>query len=157
MREDQVILAQADFEHWLKRLHNAERFCFDLETTSLNYMDAEIVGIGLSLDAGEAAYIPVGHDYLDAPAQLDRKAVLAALKPLLEDATKTKIGQNLKYDISVLANYDIGVVGPFADTMLASYVLNSTATVMIWIRWHSSIWVKRPSPLKRLPVRAPSS
>ena len=91
-------------------------------------MDAEIVGIGVSLEAGEAAYIPVAHDYLDAPRQLDRKAVLAELKPLLEDPAKTKIGQNLKYDISVLANYDISVVGPFADTMLASYVLNSTAT-----------------------------
>jgi len=127
-REDHVILEQAEFERWLEGLHSAERFCFDLETTSLNYMDAEIVGIGVSLEAGEAAYIPVAHDYLDAPQQLDRKAVLAALKPLLEDPTKTKIGQNLKYDISVLANYDIAVVGPFADTMLASYVLNSTAT-----------------------------
>lgn len=127
-REDHVILEQADFEGWLSRLQDSERFCFDLETTSLNYMDAEIVGIGVSLDAGEAAYIPVAHDYLDAPQQLDRKAVLAALKPLLEDPTKTKIGQNLKYDISVLANYDIAVVGPYADTMLASYVLNSTAT-----------------------------
>ncbi|MGO1847097.1 MAG: DNA polymerase, partial [Halomonas sp.] len=127
-RDDHVILAQADFERWLERLHNAERFCFDLETTSLNYMDAEIVGVGLSLEAGEAAYIPLAHDYLDAPQQLDRKAVLAALKPLLEDPKKTKIGQNLKYDISVLANYAISVAGPFADTMLASYVLNSTAT-----------------------------
>ncbi|AJY49489.1 DNA polymerase I [Halomonas sp. KO116] len=127
-REDHVILEQADFERWLDRLQNAERFCFDLETTSLNYMDAEIVGVGLSLEAGEAAYIPLAHDYLDAPQQLDRKTVLAALKPLLEDPTKTKIGQNLKYDISVLANYAISVAGPFADTMLASYVLNSTAT-----------------------------
>ncbi|WP_339934207.1 DNA polymerase I [Vreelandella glaciei] len=127
-REDHVILEQADFERWLDRLQNAERFCFDLETTSLNYMDAEIVGVGLSLEAGEAAYIPLAHDYLDAPQQLDRKMVLAALKPLLEDPTKTKIGQNLKYDISVLANYAISVAGPFADTMLASYVLNSTAT-----------------------------
>jgi len=128
VREDQVILEQADFERWLDRLQNAERFCFDLETTSLNYMDAEIVGVGFSLEAGEAAYIPLAHDYLDAPKQLDRKTVLAALKPLLEDPTKTKIGQNLKYDISVLANYAISVAGPFADTMLASYVLNSTAT-----------------------------
>jgi DNA polymerase-1 len=127
-REDQVILEKADFERWLERLQNAERFCFDLETTSLNYMDAEIVGIGLALKAGEAAYIPLAHDYLDAPQQLDRKAVLAALKPLLEDPKKTKIGQNLKYDISVLANYAISVAGPFADTMLASYVLNSVAT-----------------------------
>ncbi len=106
----------------------AKRFCFDLETTSLNYMDADIVGVGLALEAGEAAYIPLAHDYLDAPAQLDRQQVLQALKPLLEDPEKTKIGQNLKYDISVLANYDIRVVGPLADTMLASYVLNSTAT-----------------------------
>ena len=128
VREDQVILEQADFDRWLGRLQNAECFCFDLETTSLNYMDAEIVGVGFSLEAGEAAYIPLAHDYLDAPQQLDRKTVLAALKPLLEDATKTKIGQNLKYDISVLANYAISVAGPFADTMLASYVLNSTAT-----------------------------
>ncbi|OZT75040.1 DNA polymerase I [Vreelandella boliviensis] len=128
IREDQVILEQADFDRWLTRLQNAERYCFDLETTSLNYMDAEIVGVGLALEAGEAAYIPLAHDYLDAPQQLDRKAVLAALKPLLEDPTKTKIGQNLKYDISVLANYAISVAGPFADTMLASYVLNSTAT-----------------------------
>ena len=128
VREDQVILEQADFDHWLGRLQNAECYCFDLETTSLNYMDAEIVGVGFSLEAGEAAYIPLAHDYLDAPKQLDRKTVLAALKPLLEDPTKTKIGQNLKYDISVLANYAISVAGPFADTMLASYVLNSPAT-----------------------------
>ncbi|SDM38978.1 DNA polymerase I [Franzmannia pantelleriensis] len=127
-REDQVIVDQATLDTWLERLRQAERFCFDLETTSLNYMEAEIVGVGLALEPGEAAYIPLGHDYLDAPAQLDRDAVLAALKPLLEDPSKGKIGQNLKYDISVLANYQIGVVGPLADTMLASYVLNSTAT-----------------------------
>ncbi|MGP5713179.1 DNA polymerase I [Vreelandella alkaliphila] len=127
-RHDHVIVEQAEFDAWLARLKKAERFCFDLETTSLNYMDADIVGVGLALEAGEAAYIPLAHDYLDAPAQLDRKQVLQALKPLLEDPEKTKIGQNLKYDISVLANYDIRVVGPLADTMLASYVLNSTAT-----------------------------
>ncbi|WP_433924193.1 DNA polymerase I [Vreelandella sp. 21] len=127
-RNDHVIVEQAEFDAWLARLKKAERFCFDLETTSLNYMDADIVGVGLALEAGEAAYIPLAHDYLDAPAQLDRQRVLQALKPLLEDPEKTKVGQNLKYDISVLANYDIRVVGPLADTMLASYVLNSTAT-----------------------------
>ncbi|MGP5310895.1 DNA polymerase I [Vreelandella alkaliphila] len=127
-RHDHVIVEQAEFDAWLERLRQAERFCFDLETTSLNYMDADIVGVGLALEAGEAAYIPLAHDYLDAPAQLDRQQVLQALKPLLEDPEKTKVGQNLKYDISVLANYDIRVVGPLADTMLASYVLNSTAT-----------------------------
>ena len=127
-RHDHVITEQAELEAWLERLNEAERFCFDLETTSLNYMDADIVGVGIALEAGEAAYIPLAHDYLDAPAQLDRHTVLQALKPLLEDPTKTKIGQNLKYDISVFANVDIHVVGPLADTMLASYVLNSTAT-----------------------------
>ncbi|MBE0488751.1 MAG: DNA polymerase I [Halomonas sp.] len=127
-REDQVILEQAALDAWLARLQVAEAFCFDLETTSLAYMEAQIVGVGLSLVPGEAAYIPLAHDYLDAPAQLDRDAVLAALKPLLEDAAKTKIGQNLKYDISVLANYDITVAGPLEDTMLESYVLDSTAT-----------------------------
>lgn len=127
-RNDHVIVEQAEFDAWLARLKKAERFCFDLETTSLNYMDADIVGVGLALEVGEAAYIPLAHDYLDAPAQLDRQQVLQALKPLLEDPEKTKVGQNLKYDISVLANYDIRVVGPLADTMLASYVLNSTAT-----------------------------
>ncbi|WP_302140394.1 DNA polymerase I [Halomonas alkalicola] len=127
-REDQVILEQADLDAWLARLQAAEAFCFDLETTSLNYMEAQIVGVGLALQAGEAAYIPLAHDYLDAPAQLDRDAVLAALKPLLEDAVKTKIGQNLKYDISVLASHGITVAGPLEDTMLESYVLDSTAT-----------------------------
>ncbi|MGO2008678.1 DNA polymerase I [Vreelandella alkaliphila] len=127
-RNDHVIVEQAEFDAWLARLKKVECFCFDLETTSLNYMDADIVGVGLALEAGEAAYIPLAHDYLDAPAQLDRQQVLQALKPLLEDPEKTKVGQNLKYDISVLANYDIRVVGPLADTMLASYVLNSTAT-----------------------------
>jgi len=127
-REDHTLFEQADLDVWLKRLAAAEAFCFDLETDSLNYMDAGIVGIGLALEPGEAAYIPVGHDYIDAPAQLDRDIVLAALKPLLEDPAKGKIGQNLKYDISVLARYGIRVAGTLTDTMLESYVLNSTAT-----------------------------
>ncbi|GEK47662.1 DNA polymerase I [Bisbaumannia pacifica] len=127
-RRDSVVLEQADFDAWLARLEAAEAFCFDLETTSLDYMQAEIVGVGLALEAGEAAYIPLAHDYLDAPVQLDRQAVLEALKPLWEDPAKGKIGQNLKYDISVLANYEIRVVGPLTDTMLESYVLDSTAT-----------------------------
>ncbi len=127
-RRDVVITTQNELDAWLARLKKAERFCFDLETTSLNYMEAEIVGVGLSLEAGEAAYIPLAHDYIDAPEQLDRRAVLKALTPLWEDTGKTRIGQNLKYDISVLANYAISVAPPLADTMLSSYVLNSTAT-----------------------------
>ncbi|XGA80496.1 DNA polymerase I [Halomonas sp. CH40] len=127
-RRDQVITEQADFDALLARLDKAAQFCVDLETTSLNYMDAEIVGVGLALEPGEAFYIPLAHDYLDAPAQLDRSAVLSALQPLLEDPEKIKIGQNLKYDMSVLASAGINLAGPLADTMLASYVLNATAT-----------------------------
>ncbi|MGS2744836.1 DNA polymerase I [Halomonas sp. LS-001] len=127
-RRDQVITEQADFEALLARLNKASSFCVDLETTSLNYMEAEIVGVGLALEAGEAMYIPLAHDYLDAPAQLDRNSVLTALKPLLEAPDKVKIGQNLKYDMSVLANVGITLASPLADTMLASYVLNATAT-----------------------------
>ncbi|WP_148252642.1 DNA polymerase I [Aidingimonas lacisalsi] len=127
-RHDSVVLSQSEFDTWVERLRNSQAFCFDLETTSLDYMNAEIVGIGLAIDRSETAYIPVAHDYLDAPAQLDRQQVLDALKPLWEDEAKGKIGQNLKYDISVLANYDIRVTGALDDTMLESYVLDSTAT-----------------------------
>ncbi|MGO2131831.1 MAG: DNA polymerase I [Halomonas sp.] len=127
-RVDTIIVEQAQLDDWLARLRKAEAFCFDLETTSLNYMEADIVGVGLALEAGEAAYIPLGHDYLDAPEQLDRKTTLAALGEVLGDERIAKIGQNLKYDISVLARYSIEVKGPLIDTMLESYVLDSTAT-----------------------------
>ena len=127
-RDYRAVFEQGDFDHWIERLKQSPTFCFDLETTSLNYMEAEIVGIGLGMTPGEAVYVPVAHDYLDAPDQLDRGAVLAALKPLLENPAIAKIGQNLKYDIEVLARYDIGVEGALFDTMLESYVLNSTVT-----------------------------
>jgi len=128
VREDHVILAQADLDAWLERLTASDIFCFDLETTSLNYMEAEVVGVGLSLEAGEAAYIPLAHDYLDAPEQLGREAVLEALRPLWESDGRIKVGQNLKYDISILARIGVEVAGPLEDTMLESYVLDSTAT-----------------------------
>jgi DNA polymerase-1 len=127
-RTDTVILEQAQLDDWLDRLRQAEAFCFDLETTSLDYMAADIVGVGLALEPGEAAYIPLGHDHLDAPDQLDRKATLAALGEVLGDENIAKIGQNLKYDTSVLARHAIEVKGPLIDTMLESYVLDSTAT-----------------------------
>ncbi|CBV43886.1 DNA polymerase I [Halomonas elongata] len=127
-RHDVVITEQAVLDEWLARLADCEAFCFDLETTSLSYMEADIVGVGLALEPGEAAYIPLAHDYLDAPEQLDRQAVLEALAPLWADAGKAKIGQNLKYDISVLARHGHEVAGPLHDTMLESYVLDSTAT-----------------------------
>lgn len=123
-----VILDQSELDHWIKRLDGANLFAFDTETTSLNYMNAEVVGVSFAIDPGEAAYVPLGHDYMGAPEQLDRDAVLAQLKPLLENPKKQKIGQNLKYDKNVLANHDISLDGIAEDTMLESYVLNSTVT-----------------------------
>ena len=123
----QTILTQQALETWLQRLQEAGEFAFDTETTSLNYMDAEIVGVSFALKAGEAAYVPMAHDYLGAPAQLEREATLALLKRILEDAKLRKIGQNLKYDRTVLLNHGIELRGIAHDTMLESYVLNSTA------------------------------
>jgi DNA polymerase-1 len=123
-----TILTQTDFDMWLDKLKAADLFAFDTETTSLNYMDAELVGVSFSVTPGEAAYLPVAHNYLDAPEQLDRAYVLASLKPLLENPTINKVGQHLKYDKNVLANYDIDLQGIAFDTMLESYVLNSVAT-----------------------------
>ncbi len=111
-----------------KTLAAAELFAFDTETTSLNYMEARIVGVSFAVEPGVAAYVPLAHDYLGAPSQLSRDAVLAALKPLLEDDSRAKVGQNLKYDASVLANHGITLRGIRFDTMLESYVLDSTAT-----------------------------
>jgi DNA polymerase-1 len=123
-----LVTEQAVFDTWLETLAAAELFAFDTETTSLNYMEARIVGVSFSVEPGRAAYVPLAHDYLGAPKQLSRDAVLAALKPLLEDENRAKVGQNLKYDASVLANHDITLRGIRFDTMLESYVLDSTAT-----------------------------
>ena len=124
----ETLLERADFDRWLARLAAAELVSFDTETTSLDYMEAELVGVSFAVEAGEAAYLPLAHDYPGAPAQLDRDAVLAALKPLLEDENCAKVGQNLKYDASVLARYGITLRGIAFDTMLESYVLDSTGT-----------------------------
>lgn len=123
----QVILSWDDLESWLARLQTAELFALDTETTSLNYMDAELVGLSFAIQPGEAAYLPLAHDYVGAPAQLDRKQVLERFKPLLEDPQRPKVGQHIKYDMNVLARYGIKLRGVVADTMLESYVLNSTA------------------------------
>jgi DNA polymerase-1 len=122
----ETIFSEKDLDKWLKKLKKADCFSFDLETTSLKYMQAEIVGLSFSVKEGEAAYLPVGHDYLDAPQQLNREMVLEKFKPLLEDKNICKLGQNLKYDMNVLGNYDIHMQGIQHDTMLASYVLDST-------------------------------
>ena len=123
-----LVTTQQDLDHWIERLKKADLFAFDTETTSLRYMDAEIVGVSFAIKPGEAAYVPLGHDYMGAPEQLDRDAVLEQLKPLLEDPAQAKVGQNLKYDKNVLANHGISLEGIAEDTMVESYVLNSVAT-----------------------------
>ena len=119
---------QDDLDAWLEKLRDSELFAVDLETDSLNYMEARVVGVSVAVEAGEAAYIPLAHTGPDAPEQLDRDRVLEALRPLLEDAERAKVGQNLKYDMSVLARHGIKLRGVVFDTMLESYVLDSTAT-----------------------------
>ncbi|GHA10195.1 DNA polymerase I [Arenicella chitinivorans] len=123
-----TILNESEFEDWLSRLASSEGFAFDTETTSVHAQAAELVGLSFAINAGEAAYVPVAHSYLGAPDQLDRDWVLQKLKPLLEDPNLPKIGQNLKYDMSVLANYSISMQGVQFDTMLESYVLNSVSS-----------------------------
>ncbi|SNC77022.1 DNA polymerase I [Marinobacter sp. es.048] len=127
-KDYRVITDQKELDQWLERLKAAELLAFDTETTSLRYMDAEIVGVSFAIKPGEAAYVPLGHDYMGAPEQLDRDEVLDQLKPLLEDPDLAKVGQNLKYDKNVLANHGISLEGIAEDTMLESYVLNSVAT-----------------------------
>jgi DNA polymerase-1 len=124
----EIILTQEHFDHWFKQLQQADLFAFDTETTSLNYVQAEIVGVSFAVEVGKAAYVPLAHDYPDVPKQLDRSAILDKLKPLLEDKKQNKLGQNLKYDTNVLANHNIELRGIAHDTMLESYVYNSTAT-----------------------------
>ena len=126
--EYETIFEWADFERWLDKLKAAELFAFDTETTSIHAQLAELVGVSLAVSPHEAAYIPLCHSYMGVPEQLDRDRALAALKPLLEDADKAKVAQHAKYDINVLAHYGIRVRGVAFDTMLESYVLDSTAT-----------------------------
>ncbi|MDO8845700.1 DNA polymerase I [Methylicorpusculum sp.] len=127
-REYETILTDQDFNRWFEQLNKASLFAFDTETTSLDYSQAEIVGVSFAIEPGKAAYVPLAHDYPDVPEQLDRALILERLRPLLENPKKAKLGQNLKYDANVLANYDITLKGITEDTMLESYVLNSTAT-----------------------------
>jgi DNA polymerase-1 len=124
----ETILTEQQFKLWLDRLENAELFAFDTETTSLDYSKAEIVGVSFAVTPGKAAYVPLAHDYAGVPDQLNRTEILEQLRPLLEDPLKAKLGQNLKYDTHVLANHGITLRGIVHDTMLESYVLNSTAT-----------------------------
>ena len=123
----QTILQMSELDAWLDKLRAAPYWVLDTETDGLDYMTANLIGLSFATAAGEAAYLPVAHDYLDAPEQLDRDTVLARLKPLLEDKDSRKVGQNLKFDQSILARYGIELRGIWSDTMLESYVLNSVA------------------------------
>ncbi|HEX9627714.1 MAG TPA: DNA polymerase I [Acidiferrobacterales bacterium] len=123
-----TVFTEAELAAWLTRLARAPLYAFDTETTDLDAMNAEIVGVSFTDAAGEGAYVPLRHDYPGAPDQLDRSAVLEKLRPLLEDPAPRKVGQNFKYDMSVLANYGIALTGLAYDTMLESYVLDSTAS-----------------------------
>jgi len=127
-RHYETISAWPQLERWLAQLSAAELFAFDTETTGLDYMQAQIVGVSFCVEAGTAAYVPLAHDYTGAPEQLDRTRVLEALRPLLEDPRHGKLGAHLKFDMHILANHGIALRGQRFDTMLESYVLNSTAT-----------------------------
>ena len=123
-----TVLDQSTFDDWLAKLSRSSLFAFDTETTSLNYMAAEVVGVSFAVEAGAAAYVPLAHDYPGAPDQLQRDVVLEALKPLLEDEDVAKVGQHLKYDANVLANHGITLRGIHEDTMLESYVIDSAGS-----------------------------
>ncbi len=123
----ELILDQTSLDTWLARLRAADLFAFDTETTSLSYLNARIVGVSFAVNPREAAYVPLAHDYPGAPDQLNREQVLEQLRPLLEDPSRPKLGQHLKYDSHVLANHGIALRGIQHDTLLESYVLDSTA------------------------------
>jgi DNA polymerase-1 len=127
-RHYRTVVTETELEEWLARLAAAELFAFDTETTGLDYMAAEIVGVSFATAPGEAAYVPLAHDYAGAPDQLPRAAVLARLKPLLEDPARAKVGHHAKFDAHILENHGIRFAGLKYDTMLESYVLNSVAT-----------------------------
>ncbi len=122
-----TILDEKTLLDWVERLKQAEVFAFDTETDGLDTLTANLIGLSFAIKPGEAAYLPLAHDYLDAPEQLDRTKVLALFKPLLEDERLLKIGQNLKFDKGVMQRYDIDLRGIAFDTMLESYVLDSVA------------------------------
>ncbi|MCL1087768.1 DNA polymerase I [Shewanella glacialipiscicola] len=122
------ILTEAELDAWITKLKQADLIALDTETTSLDYMVAELVGISFAIEAGKAAYLPLAHDYVGAPTQIDKKVALEKLRPLLEDPKIKKVGQNLKYDISILANAGLKLQGVAFDTMLESYVFNSVAS-----------------------------
>jgi len=124
----ELVATEAQLDAWVDKLRTAELIAFDTETTSIDAMRADIVGLSLAVETGEACYIPVAHDFPGAPAQLPRELVLAKLKPIFEDPARPKLGQHAKYDINMLSHYGIVLQGLKHDSMLESYVWNATAT-----------------------------
>ena len=123
----ETVTTEKQFDSWLKKLSQAELFAFDTETTSLEYMNARIVGVSFAIEPGKAAYVPLAHDYDNAPTQLKLEDVLQKLKPILENPAIKKVGHNIKYDMEVLANHDIHLQGIAFDTMMHSYILDSSS------------------------------
>ena len=128
LTEYETVLDETQLDVWLATLSAADAFAFDTETTSIDYMEAELVGLSFCCEAGKAAYVPMAHDYEGAPIQLTVELVLSKIRLLLENPDKTIIGQNLKYDISVMARHGVSIKAKIIDTMLESYVLNSVAS-----------------------------
>ena len=124
----ELITSMERLEEWLDRLSNVSFFAIDTETTSIDYMSAQLVGVSFAVDVGEAAYLPLAHDYVGVPEQVDFSRAINALKPVLENESIAKVGQNLKYDLSILASYGLTLKGELYDTMMESYVVNSVAT-----------------------------
>ena len=124
----ELITSIERLEEWVNRLSSLTFFAIDTETTSIDYMSAKLVGVSFAVGVGDAAYLPLAHDYVDVPAQVDFDKAIKALKPVLENESIAKVGQNLKYDLSVLASYGLTLKGELYDTMMESYVLNSVAT-----------------------------
>ena len=152
-----LILDQDHLQRWIALLEGQELIAVDTETTSIKYMEAELVGFSFAISPGRAAYLPVAHDYPAAPDQVSLEQALQALKPVLENPAIAKVGQNLKYDMSVLARYGVAIEGPIHDTMLQSYVLNSVATVTTWTRWQATIWTEKRFTLRTLQGKGPSN
>jgi DNA polymerase-1 len=126
--EYETVFDETRLDIWLEKLASADAFAFDTETTSIDYMEAKLVGLSFCCEAGKAAYVPMAHNYEGAPVQLAMELVLSKIRPLLENPEKTIIGQNLKYDISVMARHGVSIKAKVIDTMLESYVLNSVAS-----------------------------
>ena len=155
--EYETVLEQKAFDQWLAKINKADLVAVDTETTSLNYMEAELVGISLAVEQGEAAYIPVAHDYPGAPDQLDRDAVLAALKPFLENPEKHKVGHHLKYDAHIFARYDIGCAACSTTRCLNRTSSTASQHAMTWTQRLVTTLVCRRFTTKTLPAKAQSS